>query len=172
MSDDKTKKNKHMSSENRLDIQLCLDQGMAFKAIASRIEKDPTTVSKEVKKHLHANPSEPVEQFDRNGNPLATHPCPRLLKAPFVCNGCKKRRTHCGYQKQLYTAKSAQLEYETLLSESREGIPLNKEAFYDADAVITAGIKKGQHLYHIMQSNDLGVSQSGFNFGDTTNFAE
>jgi IS30 family transposase len=60
----------------------------------------------------------------------------------------------------LYNAKTAHAAYESLLSEAREGIPLNKEKFYEVDSIIAGGIKKGQHLYHIMQTNDLGVSKS------------
>ena len=44
--------------------------------------------------------------------------------------------------------------------ESREGVALQKEDFYETDRVVTSGIQKGQHLYHILQSNDLNVSKS------------
>jgi len=60
----------------------------------------------------------------------------------------------------LYIAKKAQDEYETLLREAREGIPLKKEEFWEADAIITDGIKKGQRLYHIMETYDVGFSKS------------
>ena len=159
MTDMTGKKSKHLTLDDRLEIQECLNHGMTFKAIAQRIDKDQTTVSKEVKKHLTANPT-PTKRYDRGGKPLETPPCPKLLKAPFVCNPCKNRHSHCAYQKQLYHAKTAQLAYESLLSEAREGIPLNKEVFYTMDAVVSGGIKRGQHLYHILQTNDLGVSNS------------
>lgn len=149
-----------MSLDDRLEIQACLDREMTFKAVAARIGKDPTTISKEVKKHITVNPGAQTRTTDSNGNPIVKPPCPQLLKAPFVCNGCKKRHHYCGFQKQLYVAKKAHAEYEALLVESREGIPLNKEAFYEADAIISGGIKKGQHLYHILQANDVGISQS------------
>ena len=42
------KKNKHMTFEDRVDIQECLCKGMTFKAIGKRIGKDQTTISKEV----------------------------------------------------------------------------------------------------------------------------
>jgi len=160
MTDLISKKNKHMSFDDRLEIQQCLDHGMTFKSIAARIGKDQTTISKEVKKHMTANPGETVKRTDLTGATIAIPPCPQLLKAPFVCNGCKKRRTRCAFQKQLYLAKNAQNEYETLLCEAREGIALNKDEFYDMDAVLSDGIKKGQHLYHIMQTDNLGISQA------------
>jgi IS30 family transposase len=159
MSDSKSMKNKHMTIDDRLEIQGCLDRGMTFKAIARRIGKDPTTVSKEVKKHFTVK-STAVKNTTREGVPTPPKPCPSLLKAPFVCNPCKKRHFACAYQKRLYSAKTAHSEYVSLLSEAREGIPLNQEKFYEVDEIITKYIKQGQRLYHIMETNDLGVSKS------------
>lgn len=152
-------KNKHLTLDERMEIQDCLNHGMTFKAIAMRIGKDQTTVSKEVKKHLDISEDD-VRRTDIYGKPIAPEICPALLKAPFVCNPCGKKRVRCKYRKQLYHAKKAQQEYEALLSESREGIPLNKESFYEMDRMLSEGVKRGQHLYHIMQTKDLGVSKS------------
>jgi len=49
---DLAKKNKHLTLDDRLEIQECLNHGMTFKAIAARISKDQTTVSKEIKRYL------------------------------------------------------------------------------------------------------------------------
>ena len=149
---DKEKKNKHMQLEERIEIQECLCKGMTFKAIARRIGKDPTTVSKEVK--LHATDYE-------NGFTKTKDTCPKLLKAPFVCNGCEKQNhANCIYPRRKYTAKTAQKEYETLLVESREGIPLTKQEFYDNEKIISNAVKSGQHIYHAIKANDLTVSKS------------
>lgn len=153
------KKNKHLTFDDRIEIQQCLDHSMTFKAIAGRIGKDQTTVSKEVKKHLTFSECT-VTHLSKDGKELPPPTCPKLMKAPFVCNPCEKKRWSCPYRKQKYIAKSAQSEYENLLVESREGIPLNKEEFYKIDGVISDGIKNGQHLYHILQNNDLNVSKS------------
>jgi IS30 family transposase len=156
---DLTKRNKHLTLDDRIEIQECLTHGMTFKATAARIGKDPTTVSKEVKKHLIIAPTA-VKHYSKNGLPIASPVCAQLLKAPFVCNGCAKKNVRCAFDKRHYNAKQAQKEYEALLSESREGIPLNHEEFYEIDNVVSSGIKRGQHLYHILQTNDLGVSKS------------
>ena len=153
------KKNKHLTLEDSIEIQGCLDKGMTFKAIAKRVGKDQTTISKEVKKHLVYTASK-VTHRDKEGNEMPPPVCPKLLKTPFVCNPCDKKRYSCPYQKQRYVAKDAQREYESLLVTAREGIPLNQESFYEADRVITEGIQGGQHLYHILQSNDLDMSKS------------
>jgi len=157
MKKENTGKHKHLTIEDRNEIQACLDHGMTFKAIAARVGRDATTVSREVRKHLTFAQSGVVRR-DKNGNELP--PCPKLQKPPFVCNSCEKKRYSCAYSKQRYLAKFAQKEYEALLVDARAGIPLNKETFWEADRVIAEGIQKGQHLYHILQTNDLNVSES------------
>lgn len=144
------KKNKHMTFDDRIEIQECLSKGMTFKAIGERIGKNQTTISREVKIHM-----EPYT----NSFVRTDEVCPKLLKAPFVCNGCeKKSRSSCPYRRQLYTAKKAQAEYDTVLVESRTGIPLNKESFYQTERIISEAVQNGQHIYHIIQSNNLPIS--------------
>ena len=142
-------KHKHLTLSDRNDIQLGLERGETFKAIGQSILKDPTTVSKEVKRNKQIR--------DSTSNNL---PCPLLDKAPFVCNGCPKRRQNCGYKKILYLAKQAQKQYEQTLVEAREGTPLNSQTFWDIDKVISDGVKKGQHIYHILKTHNLDVSSS------------
>ena len=142
-------KHKHLTLSDRNDIQLGLERGETFKAIGQLILKDPTTVSKEVKRNKQIR--------DSTSNNL---PCPLLDKAPFVCNGCPKRRQNCGYQKVFYLAKQAQKQYEQTLVEAREGTPLNSQTFWDIDKVISDGVKKGQHIYHILKTHNLDVSSS------------
>jgi len=155
----KTTGGSHLTQDDRQEIMECLDKGVSFKDIARRVGKALTTISREVKKHLEIRPLS-VTRTRTDGKPVEERPCPRLLRAPFVCNPCEKRRHNCLFQKHLYIAKKAQSEYETLLRESREGIPLSKEEFWESDAIIAEGIKKGQHLYHIMESNDISFSKS------------
>jgi IS30 family transposase len=159
MTDWKLEKEKHLTIAAREEIQKCLESGVSFKDIARRVGKSPSTISREVKKNLIVKEA-PVKHTKADGTPIVGKPCPKLMKAPFVCNPCEKHRFHCAYQKQFYYAKPAQKSYETLLVESREGIPLNKQEFYEADAIIAEGIKKGQRLYQIMSSRDVGFSTS------------
>ena len=142
-------KHKHLTLSDRNDIQLGLERGETFKAIGQSILKDPTTVSKEVKRNRQVRES----TCDKL-------PCPLLNKAPFVCNGCPKRRQNCGYKKIFYLAKQAQKQYEQTLVEAREGTPLNSKTFWDMDKVISDGVKKGQHIYHILKTHNLDVSSS------------
>lgn len=146
------KKNKHMTLDDRIEIQECLSKGMTFKAIAKRIQKDPTTVSKEVKLHgkTYSNSFTKTDEC-----------CPKLLKAPFVCNGCvKKNHSNCPYPRRIYYAKEAQNNYKCVLKESRQGIPLTKEEFYNTERIISSAVSSGQHIYHAIQANNLPVSKS------------
>ena len=97
---------------------------------------------------------------DQYGAPLPPALCPALMKPPFVCNPCKRRRSCREYDRCVYCGKTAHRRYEELLVEARTGIPLGKEAFYENDRMISEGIKRGQHLYHIIRSNPLTVSKS------------
>lgn len=144
------KKNKHMTYDERIEIQECLAKGMTFKAIGLRTGKSQTTISREVK--LHA-------QTHISGHTKHEGICPLLMKAPFVCNGCEKKgKSNCQYARRLYSAKRAQDEYENLRSESRTGIPLNKESFYETERIISDAVRRGQHIYHAIKSNELPVS--------------
>ena len=142
-------KHKHLTLSDRNDIQLGLERGETFKAIGQSILKDPTTVSKEVKRNRQVREST-----------CDNLPCPLLNKAPFVCNGCPKRRQNCGFKKIFYLAKQAQKQYEQTLVEAREGTPLNSKTFWDMDKIISDGVKKGQHIYHILKTHNLDVSSS------------
>lgn len=147
-----TTKGKHLTSDQRIEIQECLSHGMTFKAIGKRIGKDQTTVSKEVKRHIKVHRNSFVNREDC---------CPKLLKAPFVCNGCPYRtRSSCHFPRHIYEAKSAQQDYETLLTEAREGIPLTKESFYQTEQVISSAVRRGQHIYHAIQTYNVPVSAS------------
>ena len=65
-------KNKHMTLQNRIEIQECLSKGMTFKSIAKRIGKSAATVSGEVKGHMQAH----TNSFVRTDETY-----PKLLKA-------------------------------------------------------------------------------------------
>jgi IS30 family transposase len=60
----------------------------------------------------------------------------------------------------MYDAKIAQKKYEELLVEAREGVALAKKDFWSIDKIVTDGIEKGQHLYHILQTHQIKQSQS------------
>ena len=44
--------------------------------------------------------------------------------------------------------------------ESRSGVALNKESFYEAEKTISDAVRSGQHIYHAVTSNNVSVSVS------------
>ena len=143
-------KHKHLTLSDRNDIQLGLERGETFKAIGLLILKDPTTVSKEVKRNKQIR--------DSTSNNL---PCPLLDKAPFVCNGCPKRRQNCGFKKIFYLAKQAQKQYEQTLVESREGLPLIPRPSGTWTKLFLRVLKRDNtSIIHILKTHNLDVSSS------------
>ena len=78
----KSTKGTHLTFDDRIEIQDCLNHGMTFKAIGKRLNKDQTTISKEVKRSLAVKPTTIIKK-DKDGN-IISNICPILLKAPFV----------------------------------------------------------------------------------------
>lgn len=74
--------------------------------------------------------------------------CSQLSKPPYVCNGCKKRKS-CTLEKRLYDASYAQNEYEVVRSESRQGIQLSEIEATRLDSIISPLLKRGQSLHNI-----------------------
>lgn len=153
-----TNKNKHLTYNNRLDIEEGIPKGKTFRSIGIGLDKDSTTISKEIKRNLQYKDMEIVTKT-LDGKLIKAN-CALLNKPPYVCNNCKLKRRDCGFNKRFYYAKKAQLNYQENLVEPSRAVVLNKEEFYEMDRIISKGVSKGQSFYHIMHSNNLVVSKS------------
>ena len=178
---------KHMTLEQRIIIEKELDKGSSLRSIASLITKDPTTISKEIKKHRlfkeHNHFNEPrnkcalikdckkknicgtyapmcsrmckscrhCNSLCKDFTPRSYH-CPKLDKAPFVCNACPKK-AHCRFDKAYYKAITAHKEYRSVLVESRTGINISPQDLAWLDELISPLILRGQSPYMILQSH-------------------
>jgi len=78
--------------------------------------------------------------------------CSRLLKPPYVCNGCEAKPS-CTLEKRIYSATHAQKEYEGVLSECRQGLQITEEEVIRLDSIISPLLMKGQSLHHICISH-------------------
>ena len=78
--------------------------------------------------------------------------CKTLTKPPYVCNSCRSVRS-CTLRKQVYDAKEAQKTYESIRSESRQGVDLTPEELVRLDAVVAPLIKQGQSIHQICINN-------------------
>ena len=147
--------NKHLTLDNRTTMESMLNSQSSFKEIAAALDKDPSTISKEIRSHLvfrHIGGMRipynscalrtecqkshicavchSTRKYSRckrcnmcNGlcKDFKKEICSKLLKPPYVCNGCKKRSS-CSLEKRFYFSSEAHKEYRDILSEARSGI--------------------------------------------------
>lgn len=78
--------------------------------------------------------------------------CPRLTRAPYVCNGCSEH-PKCVLRKFVYKALRADQEYRSVLSENRQGFNLTTGEVKLIDQVVSPLIKNGQSIHHICVNN-------------------
>ena len=175
---------KHLTLEDRAKIEALLNEDMSIRYIADRLGKAPSTISREIRNHTkrshhhlcdcdifrecearHVCGNEKCNKQCRNCTQARKH-CGDYAKSVCeiwserrieLCNGCTKIH-NCHKEKHLYKAKRAEEEYRDVLINSRNGFDLTCEQFAAIDEVVTPLIHKGQSIYHICQSNDLGVS--------------
>lgn len=87
--------------------------------------------------------------------------CPRLDKAPYVCNGCPMKINHCTIaHKYTYNARFSDRKYRENLSDSRAGVNLTKHELRKKDRIISPLIEQGQSPYQIVTNHpelDLSV---------------
>jgi IS30 family transposase len=174
--------NKHLTHDNRSIISNMLDKRCSFNEIATKINKDPTTISKEVRKrrvieggNVRFKPKN--DCLNRRNCKISKlcigctksrcsmcstcnkvckdyiqDKCNKLLKAPYVCNGCSNRYI-CQLKKFVYKADDAQKQYKITLSESRQGFNVNQQEVDIINKILTPLVKNNQSLYHIFTSN-------------------
>ena len=166
---------KHLTLLNREDIEKLLKAGFKFYQIAENIQKDPTTISKEVKKyrteHFPSNFNN-RNNYCKNKNSCTIKNlcnsnchsecrrcgkcnsicsqyeldlCVKLLKPPYVCNACNCY-PQCRKIKYVYLASNAQKNYENSLISCREGINTSEEKLQKIDQLISPLIQQGQSI--------------------------
>ncbi len=163
-------KNKHLSYDERLMIEKGITNNKSFKKIAAKLEKNCTTVAREIKNHYTVeNTGAYGRKFNdciyrtrcsiRKDCPLQKcceyqkEECPLLLKPPYVCNGCKNRM-NCTLTKYLYKAEYAQREYSEMLKETRSGTTFsNKELDYMNSILYPLVTIQRQSIHHAYINN-------------------
>lgn len=172
---------KHLTEENRKDIEYFLDKGFSFSKIAIIVDKDRTTIAKEVKRYRIKNiPKNNTRYIQRNfciykfkcGKQNCSPAkscyiediCPLLKKPPYVCNFCPQRK-FCKKIKYYYFSNSAHKSYLQKLSESRTGINITEDKLAIIDKHISPLLKENkQPVNHIYTYNKdiLTFSKSTF----------
>lgn len=85
--------------------------------------------------------------------------CSRLLKTPYVCNGCSQRIS-CTLEKRVYSAHAAHNEYLNTLSESRSCISFSEDDIRYLDELISPLIRQKQSPHHICVTNKDSIMAS------------
>lgn len=179
-------KGQHLTIHDRTFIEDALKCDLSLKTIASRLGKDPTTISKEIKrnriskisnsefkggcinrrncikKHLCSDTCNHLCKKCIKINCLRNCPdfknktCSRILKFPHVCNGCDKKIS-CKLDKFKYIAKQADAIYRDKLETSRQGINMTKAELTALDDLVTPLIMKGQPIAHIYANHKRDI---------------
>lgn len=76
---------------------------------------------------------------------------------PFICLNCKYLNV-CKKDHYSYSPEKAQTASSIIRKESREGINMTEDEYYNFDKILLDGNKKGQSFYHIHKSNSLNRS--------------
>lgn len=187
---------KHLTLEDRAFIEQALKQEMSFKEIGKFLSKDPSTISKEIKKHRIMREPNSFHGFTnictnrknckkKNVCNIYCHSkcsncskcnkfcldfeeeiCTFLQSPPYVCNACT-HKTSCRLVKYYYQALPSYAQYKNTLSTSRQGINLSAEELIKLDNLVSPLIKNGQTIAHIYKTQDINCSKSSlYNYID------
>lgn len=173
--------NKHLTLDERNFIEQELAKNTRFREIAKQLCKDPTTISKEVKKHrirkegqsIHINFNHCAKRYNCHRHNLCNSTCTkecrhcnhcnnvcsdfvdgtcfRLIHAPYVCNGCSQRFS-CKLTKFYYRALPSFNAYKTILSEARQGINLTELELSNLDRIVSPLIKRRTIHFSYLQN--------------------
>ena len=146
--------NRHFTLDDRQQIYEGICKVLSIRSIAHNLGVSPSTVSRELEKHriLDQNGS-----FKKNGAP-----CERVLKAPWICNGCKSF-ANCRKRKYRYSPARAQSAYEATLHEVRRKIRTGSDELNHIDHIVTPLVRdQGQTVAHIYNTygDEIGISKS------------
>lgn len=183
-------KNKHLTLEERFMIANLLDKQSSFKAIGAALEKDCTTISKEVRNHRilkrtgalgkafnHCALRKTCDHRRLCSSCTSNRYCWSCKKCTSICKDFVEEKCSrllsapyvcngcptlksCTLEKWFYHAAAADTEYRAVLSEAREGISLSEKKIQHLDAVISPLILKGQSINHICHNNKDSIMVS------------
>lgn len=178
---------KHMTLSDRIFIEQALANHDSFKDIAAVLKKDPSTVSKEIRRHRafkegsHYNLKNNCALLSscqharicdgklcnylckRSRVCDCTRHCPDFT--PYLCPKltkppyvCNGCPSHaCRCDKYFYRAKDADSAYEQTKHECRQGISLSSEERASLDELVSPLILKGQTMDHIFAEHKEAI---------------
>ena len=130
----------HLSKEQRDIIQYMIDQKYSFTQIGKAIQKDRTTISKELKRNRYIKSYTISNAFDFKAINKTGLECSKLSKPPYVCNTCKSKGG-CRKNKLYYHSNIAHKNYKANLILSRQGVDIKPEVIDEIEHSIVPLIK-------------------------------
>ena len=143
------KKWKHINFEQRKAIVSGITHNKKLCEIASILNLDPTSISKEVKRNRI------LYKYGRSSKK-----CSLLSRWPYVCTNCRKKYSTCQLDQYRYDSKAAQNNADSNLINSRRGIDISSEEFKELDKIIKDGIANDKSIYQIKVENSDKVTKS------------
>lgn len=145
-----------MGAGERMRIEEGLGANESLRSIAAAIGRAASSVSREVL----ANRDH--KRLKDRGEPVDAQGCPRLERAPWVCNGCPKRHgnSSCYRRRVAYDARRAEALSALRRSESRAGIDMEPERAERALAQVRDAVSRGLSPYQAAASMDEDVRVS------------
>lgn len=143
------KEHKHLTYEDRLVIELFIREKFPLEKIADNLEVNKSTIYREIK----------ARRTKLNNSKIT---CEETNKYPFVCSHCIKKNV-CKKERFLYNAKNAQINYQSILKSSRQGIDATFDELEYLDQLLYEKLAiKNQSIYHIVKTtqNNIGFSLS------------
>ena len=137
--------NKHLTFDDRKIIENSLTTNMSFSKIGNILNKPYKTISNEIKRNK-------IFEYGGSTSWCKQKPCDKILKPPYVCNGCSSR-VGCRRKKYYYYANDAQVMYETRKSNSRKGINMTSSEFKFLNDTVTKEIKNGHSFSMIIRNH-------------------
>ncbi|MCL1912820.1 MAG: helix-turn-helix domain-containing protein [Eubacteriaceae bacterium] len=163
---------KHLSYDDRKTIETSIENRRTKADIARILNKDLSTIGKEVMKHRILKPRNTFNSPSVCANRKKCRKgCAGVKCGDFVEQGCKFRDrlpgacNNCGGKKRridkyIYDAKKAQAAYGKTLSGSREGFNLSEEERKEIGEKTAPLLKQGQPGCQIMSSHKRGIPAS------------
>lgn len=130
-----------LSVDDRMTIQACIHDQRNVTQIASRLEVNKSTISREIRQHMTTKAGYPVLN------------CPHLSPTG-LCNHCTYRG-QCRKERHYYNFVDAQKQADSLNHSSRANPKLSPQHIRSIDDIVTEGVRLGQSLHHIYVSNPI-----------------
>ena len=178
---------KHLTPEDRQVIQESLARHASFKEIGRLLDKDCSTISKEVRNRciperkgavgrvfndcIHRKSCDVWNLCQTCKGKKKCSACGRCLS---ICDlyekeNCPKltkppyvcngceARGRCTLEKRIYRSNKAQESYGEMLTESRSGISMTEKEIRRLDQIISPLVKNGQSIHHICTTHSDSI---------------